>query len=530
MNEQFILVFITLIIIIITILYLFQLDSKNNKSNSTKRKDSKRYVDYLIVGAGVCGTYLAYNLSRKYPKAKILIIEVNDSIGGRLLSVSLPKSEIAAEHGGMRFFRDVHTLTAKWVDKMGLKTTFVPNFVPDNVYYLRRLHTTGANLTKDAPQVYNLRKDEVGKSPQDFFNVINESVDHNKFLTHHKGADNLKTMMISTFFSFWNRFLTFFSTEALDYYEDSSGYDFSKTNVNLEIITREDSLLINVNDQQEFVIDGYQQLPEQLWIQSFNNVNLLLNTQLISFNVSENEIISTICGNGENSLDTGIIKSKYLILTPLPSIIKKLYPWPNSLIDVFNKLHPFMILKIFIRYKNPWWIELGYPNQPAGKNITDGPMRQVWFYASNTIMIYTTAGSVEYWIPFLPNVKQGEFHSINLFPLLIEKIDTFLIEMFQLSRAERRHFVREQLKQAEAFELSFKLWQDGIYFWEPFDSNKANEKRNKKGKETLEQLQEVLLNPIPNTNVHLCNEVYSDLPGWVEGALRFSNQLLEGLK
>lgn len=40
--------------------------------------------DYIIIGTGIAGYYTAYQLMRRYNRIKILMIDKNDYIGGRL--------------------------------------------------------------------------------------------------------------------------------------------------------------------------------------------------------------------------------------------------------------------------------------------------------------------------------------------------------------------------------------------------------------------------------------------------------------
>ena len=43
----------------------------------------KKY-DIIIVGGGISGIYTMYNLKKKYPKLKVLLVEKEDRFGGRV--------------------------------------------------------------------------------------------------------------------------------------------------------------------------------------------------------------------------------------------------------------------------------------------------------------------------------------------------------------------------------------------------------------------------------------------------------------
>ena len=50
-------------------------------------KNEYTNYDCIIVGAGISGLYTAYELCKKYPSAKICILEATHYIGGRLHSI-----------------------------------------------------------------------------------------------------------------------------------------------------------------------------------------------------------------------------------------------------------------------------------------------------------------------------------------------------------------------------------------------------------------------------------------------------------
>ena len=42
--------------------------------------------DIVIIGGGIAGIYSMYNLKKKYPKLKVLLLEKDDRFGGRVYS------------------------------------------------------------------------------------------------------------------------------------------------------------------------------------------------------------------------------------------------------------------------------------------------------------------------------------------------------------------------------------------------------------------------------------------------------------
>ena len=57
---------------------------KGTKKPYGSRKTKTKSVDIIIVGAGIAGLYAAHRLQQKYPNESLLVLERNDTIGGRI--------------------------------------------------------------------------------------------------------------------------------------------------------------------------------------------------------------------------------------------------------------------------------------------------------------------------------------------------------------------------------------------------------------------------------------------------------------
>lgn len=89
--------------------------------------------DYIIVGAGISGCYLAHKL-RGY---KILILERSNRIGGRLLSKELDNH--VYDLGGMRFSKSSHVLVRAMLDDMGISYIPIDSTIPGSKSMSRML-------------------------------------------------------------------------------------------------------------------------------------------------------------------------------------------------------------------------------------------------------------------------------------------------------------------------------------------------------------------------------------------------------
>ena len=125
--------------------------------------------DVIIVGGGPAGTYLAYRLrqNNSLTDKKILLLEANDRIGGRLHSVRIPGIDYyVAEVGGMRYIPDIHPLMVQVINDLGIPTrVFEMDEENENrPYLLRDVFVQQKDLTT-AKLPYNLKEDEEHQVP-----------------------------------------------------------------------------------------------------------------------------------------------------------------------------------------------------------------------------------------------------------------------------------------------------------------------------------------------------------------------------
>lgn len=87
-------------------------------------------VDYIIIGSGISGCYLAYCLRKLYPTCSILILERSNRIGGRLLSREL--EDHVYDLGGMRFSKTSHILVRSLLDELNIVYEPIKSNIPSS--------------------------------------------------------------------------------------------------------------------------------------------------------------------------------------------------------------------------------------------------------------------------------------------------------------------------------------------------------------------------------------------------------------
>ena len=85
--------------------------------------NQQKYYDYVIVGAGISGLYTAHELCKKYPSAKICILEATKYIGGRLHSIKY--DGLIMDGGGARFNTEQHRIISL-IKEVGLWDKVIP--------------------------------------------------------------------------------------------------------------------------------------------------------------------------------------------------------------------------------------------------------------------------------------------------------------------------------------------------------------------------------------------------------------------
>jgi hypothetical protein len=130
-------------------------------------------LDVIVVGGGVAGAYAAWRLQTgqvdpsrsNLPAAPqdrtIAVLEASGRIGGRLESLSPPGApELLGEFGGMGFTAKNTILTALVDDVFHIAAEPFPRGGEHNLFYLRGVRLTKAEVVDPTKVPYNLTKEE----------------------------------------------------------------------------------------------------------------------------------------------------------------------------------------------------------------------------------------------------------------------------------------------------------------------------------------------------------------------------------
>jgi hypothetical protein len=542
MKIVFIILFLTVFFLMIVMgILIFKRPEKGEKGKKylVKEEKSQQIFDFVIIGCGITGAYLAYSLRKKYPNKSILVVEINDHVGGRLCSLNIPDSDkISLEYGGMRCFEEIHPRLVKLLRDLKISRTQAPYKEHENIYNLRGEIFRYKNLFPNSEKKYFIRENEKNVN---IFDQIDEKLKKimQKYINLKDILDYKSRILISqdnylstlTFNSLILNGKDSFSIENWQRYLDIFGY----TN----LYNREESLLSGcvencslTADNQYFIQGGTQAIVKTL-VQDFSpslnsgeNHILLLKTKLLRLDIT-NDLINCHLLKMSNYQEENIISAKKVYLcTPISEYENILYNSNKCSIftqttekflkncqslfhTIKDNLDTYSLSKIFLYYEKNWWSEKVGINR--GRNITTDKLNQVWFYHDNYIMIYASLEDADYWNSNFPYSEQKEL--IETKNEKVQKLNELIQEKLKVM------FQEFNLDVPLADKIGWKFWEEAYAQWtnvKPYDSKYKN----------IDEVKQKLRYPFENINITYVNNDISLNQGWMEGSLEEVDDIL----
>lgn len=496
-----------------------------------KNERDQNQVDFLIVGGGISGAYLARRLKQFYPNRSILLIERGVQMGGRLVDIQVPNCEIGLPLGGMRIFPAVQTLAASLVKQLGLETVSLPYVPGTNFAYLRGIRERIESLPSAAKFLYNLAPSERNKTADELVSTVINDFLKNQNIT----LDEIWSTPAVYNKNFWRLLFGSLSNEALQYYKNTSGYNMFIDDINAASGIQENvGIAPSPDSPQYFVKGGLSSIVKSL-AKNFNvidkgqknnrvhqdRVNVLLSTELVNLDPYSDHVRATIqpilptnindtVPNIKSRIGPPIrINAKNLIFTGQPgdlrAIMSTLGTNNGPALDTMQLIDDSFISwggsKIFIEFESEWWQELGL-DISIGRSITDLASRQWWRWpAPNTMMMYSDMISTHYWRELLPSEPFPTWHSANQVPTLVAEIQKQVSLVFGVEQ-----------KYLGIRRVIWKAWIPGGSLWRPGNVLASSKKFSRP-----------LGTKVP---MFACNSDYSTWQIWIEGALTYADQLL----
>ena len=520
---------IFIFIIFFVILILFQIFKNLNES---KNIQIKQEFDIIIIGAGVTGAYLSNRLSNQFPEKKILILEKNEYIGGRLISVKHKKNliqnpfEIADEHGGMRFFPIIHPSVNKIINLLNLETVIVPYVNDTNLFYTRNTSFKNNSIFPETDKLYILKEYEKNQDvrllvERNILNVLQKfGVNIHNLLKYKKILYNNTEITSLNFKHEITNGLIPISRDNWKRFLDITGYSniFEKNTQFLCACIEEISLSNKTNtdsEKQHFVKNGYQQIPIKL-LNNFNKIsfsdletnnvvsnNLFINnSNFHKFKKTHNNKVSVYVSDVNTNKKFNLTTQNLYICTPKDSI-NNIEGFDNNFNYLIKQnIKELPLFKIFLKYNNNWWNSIGFYN---GRSTTDLQFGQLWFYNNNTLMTYAVSDQAEYWSSLIPYNNQFDFIPINN---QTNNMINILIDMY------KQFFKNYNIVIPLPDEISWSYYSNGASLWQSGNFEKSTN-------EIIKNLTYI------NKNVCYLNNDVSLNQGWVEGCFEIVDDFIK---
>lgn len=452
-------------------------------------------AEFVVVGGGPSGTFSSWRLNTYFPEKKVLLVEKENRLGGRLKSFPLGNGEYG-ELGGQRTFPTIDKELTKTLGILGKKTTPVAYNLPQNVAWLRGQHfLVGVG-------------DEVGQKSERINRVygiassglqsINGAVADAELRLAPMSAGNWQSMFASPSLNGSDYASSLLrqgvGRNTLEAFRDLSGYNFAFDRpISTATGIRENSSLSG-STQQEQIVGGYQSLVYDL-ASKCTNTTILTGTTFLDFekvpqgmgNFKYNCFIDTKYGKRK-------VRTNNIILAIPPDALYRLGLDFSKLVDNWSAF------KAYVEIDRKTWNLLSNHGQRNGRNVSDSPMRQLWLYSHlgdrYYLLLYCDNEDATYWRKLVPRDCNGAVEDFMLYPELRKAFRFFCASLFNVNE-----------KMLITWKVRYEYWKHGAFFWRPGAFRDVS---------TL----------FPGENIHITGDSFSFSQGWVNGAIEQSDRIL----
>jgi monoamine oxidase len=459
------------IIVLIIIIYFYE------------RVSEKDYIynEVICLGSGVSSAYICYKLKKDVYKKKILVLERENVMGGRLYSVFSDENKTESlevtydELGAMRLFKE--NAMNKVFDLLSeFKIDTIPVGLEDknNIFYYEGEHLKKENIRLENGITFEEMK-------QTALNNVRLEYPDFTYETVLEYPEIVKMNIYDYFGKYAN-----ISEEDINKFKTYDGYDFLDKDTSISVyLIYGNWLTAAKSDQQVYIKDGIVTIVKKMFEKS--NSEIIFNTNAVYIEKTNDNynLIHTINKNHEYKC----YKCKYLFLGVTPKTINELntirpLPISNLRLNMINQTKGLPLMKIFLKYDKDklWWREKGFKQ---GKSTTDLEARMVHYYNDENILIYNSGPyATSLYLKFLENPSAAAKYVNSM----IKKIHPF------------------EIPEPNYVFTLWKYWADGAYVWK----NNANIKLN--------------INEIPNgekdkSNIYIVGDSYSKYQGWIIGSI-----------
>ena len=438
--------------------------------------------DFLIAGGGIAGLYTAYRLNKKFPSARICILESTNRLGGRLHTIH--QDNMYFDAGGARFNTDQHRIL-KLVSELGLNDKKVS--IGNDSRYIPAKLNYDTTISTIFPSMDDFIKDAIEYIKK--HNIPNSTLEYTTILGFAKQYYSKQYPTIDKYI-----------LARYPYYSE------------IAILNAKEGFHLFTNEfspQAKYYIlaGGLEQLITQITkhLKKLPHIQIMTNTPLTSITPTHRD------GNIVYTIDTAngkIFSCKRVILAlPQNALLKIKYlfrPEKYNLSRLIRSVYSQPLYRIYARYppisnitnidesksksKSKYW----FSDLP--KITTDLPIKYIipMDYEKGLIMIsYTDSKWAKWWFNHL---EKGTL------PM-------------ELTRQLKILFPELDIPEPLWFKHCY--WDMGAAYWRPGFSR--------------EKVMQDIIKPYTHEEIYICGENYSSHQAWVEGALETADMVLDSI-
>jgi lysine 2-monooxygenase len=499
-------------------------------------------VDVVVAGAGVSGLYAAWSLRTRDPGPRALfggprppsvaVFDMAQRVGGRLLSVAPPLApHLRAELGGMRFL-PTQRLVAGLIEQLGLDTRPLQLADEHSLVYLRgETHRIPELADPQVRLPYDLAPAERGRTPTQLlasaiFAHVPEALelDRRDWATIKRTREALGRPLSDL--SLLDLMRDGLSSEAIELATFGSGYETFLRAYNAGDMLQ--TLVSLASQDFHTPLGGYDALPRAL-AQRYAKAGgeLHLEHRLLTVEQGERDGERVLRCMLDHRGDLVAIEARAVVLA-LPAAALPALDQTGFLFDSrevradLTAVAPVPASKLFLAFDEPWWRRLG---SSVGHLATDLPLRQVMYFGiegdteggtegdGHALLMasYNQSLSTWYWADAF-DPAEGAFPAQGHVPAGLEA------PRAMVAAAQR------QLTEAYGFDIPDPYW--AVYKdWavEPYNGGWSQWRLGARSYEVMPRVRK----PVADAHVYVCGDAFSDLPGWVEGALSTTERVLQ---
>ena len=467
-------------------------------------------LDLAIIGAGVAGAAVAYQMQRAKPGWSITLFERTGRIGGRLHSVRIDGLDHPIELGGMRYITSQSRMTAL-IDEFELPTHPFDASGGPGRSVLRGVVGGGFD-DPNAGRGYDLAPAERGRSAADlarfaFKRIVPgfDKLDHAGYARRRATGHYLDRRI--TDWSIGDARATVLSPDAAQFVVDAFGFDSGGN-------------AFNASDHIEFLNSGgdpsaeartpdggMDVIPRELaarFVSSGGAVDL--DHELASITIEGRSGILRFA-NGRS------VRSRRTVLAlPQPALRLLASTSPvltsTSFARVFDSVGGYPAMKLYLWFEHPWW----RPSVPGIRTSTDLPLRNVFYFdgsaghRSALLAIYADWRTLQPWVELFEGGQPGAPAPAAMVAAVQGHLRAAHPEVSDIPSPLGSALMYWG---ADPREVAWHMWRAGV---------------------VSDEILDVAAQPETALPIYLANEAFSRLQTWAEGALEAADLAVERLR